>query len=195
MELPWQSGRWVFGLIYFDWLSNVVALELAGASPAAPASGNPWVVRPAPAAQAPGFPTYLRLATTPPQPATGMSFDVALDTRGGVQRLLVHGAFATTARKHTLVSGVQVPDGGSVRPVAALIPITLLLVGANTLYPWRRDLVVPVYGAPASEDQRVEGALALDALAGAAPLPPGEYACYLVLDGAIHGPKPVQVTP
>lgn len=40
-----------------------------------------------------------------------------------------------------------------------------------------------------------EGALALDALAGAAPLSPGSYACYLVLDGAIHGPRPVQVAP
>jgi hypothetical protein len=195
MELPWQSGRWTFGLIYFDWLSNLVSLELVGASPAAPASGGLLAVRPAPAVQAADLPTYLRVAKTPPQPAAGASFDVALDTRGGAQRLMVHGAFATPARKHTLVSGAQVPDGGSVRPVAALIPITLLLVGANTLYPWRRDLVVPVYGAPAQEDQRVEGALALDALAGAAPLPPGAYACYLVLDGAIHGPKPVHVTP
>lgn len=200
MKLPWQSGRWTVGLIYFDWLSNVVSLELVGASPAAPASGGPlsggaWAVRPAPAAQAPDLPTYLRIAKTPPQPATGVAFDVALEARGGAQRLLVHGAFATPARKYALVSGAQVPDGGSVRPVAAQIPLTLLLVGANTLYPWRLDLVVPVYGAPAQENQMVEGALALDALAGAAPVLPGAYACYLVLDGAIHGPKPVHVTP
>lgn len=73
--------------------------------------------------------------------------------------------------------------------------MTLLLVGANPLFPWRLDLVVPVHGAPAQEDQMVEGCLALEALSGAATLQPGMCACHLVLDGAIHDPKIVNVAP
>lgn len=194
MEIPWRSGRWTFGLVYFDWLSNLVSLELVGGASAAPALA-PSAVYPVPVPHAPGLPSYVRNAQTPPQPAQGVSFEVELGLTGSNQRLVVRGSFATPARKHALASGVQLPDGGSVRPVAAIVPMTLLLVGANTLYPWRLDLTVPVYGGPAQEDQMVEGCLTLDALSGAAPLQAGEYACYLVLDGVIHGPKLVRVAP
>jgi hypothetical protein len=192
--VPWRTGLWSFGLIYFDWLSNVVSVELAGGPPAPPSAGAPPFVSPEPAAPAPGLPTFQRRSRTPPPPARGVSFEVELEAVDTTKKLYVDGAFATPARTYSLVAGMVVPDGGQSFPVAAIVPLTLLLVGANSVYPWRRDLAVPVYREPVQQDQMVQGCFALDVLAGGSAPSPGAYACYLVLDGAIYGPKPVHMT-
>lgn len=194
IEIPWCSGLWSFGLIFFDWLSNVVSVELAGGRPAPPGAGAPTTVSPQPAAPVPGLPTFRRRRTTPPPPAHGVGVELELDTPGPTGRLLVEGAFTTPVRAHTLVAGMALADGGASLPVAAIVPLTLLLVGANAIHPWRRDLAVPVYGAPVQPDQMVQGCFALDVLAGAPALAPGAYACYVVMDGAIYGPKTFDAT-
>jgi hypothetical protein len=194
MAIPWRSGRWSFELVYFDWLSNRVCVELAGAPPAPSGAATPRTVSPLPAAPTPGLPTFQPTDRTPPTPAHGVRFALELDERGPARRLYVDGAFAGPARAHSLVAGMTLADGASACPVAAVVPLTLLLVGANAVYPWRLDLAVPAYGAPAHEDEMLTGCFSLDALAGAPAPGPGDYACYVVMDGAIHGPQPLHVT-
>jgi hypothetical protein len=194
MEIPWHGGHWTFGMIYFDWLSNLVAVELTGGAPAGSPARVPLTVRPLPAPEPSALPTYQRQARTPPVPPRGLAFEVTKETVGQLHRLRIDGAFTAPARAYSLVSDVALSDGGQPSPVAAIVPLTMLWVGARDLYPWRLDFAVPVYGAPVQKDQMVEGCFALDALADSAAPKPGTYACYLVLDGVIYGPKSVHVT-
>jgi hypothetical protein len=100
IEIPWRSGLWSFGIIYYDWLSNLVSVELAGGPPAPPSSGAPPYVSPQPAARASELPTFQRRSRTPPFPARGVSFEVELDARGTTRKLYVDGAFVTPARAY-----------------------------------------------------------------------------------------------
>jgi hypothetical protein len=194
LDIPWRSGRWTFGLLYFDWLSNLVSVDLLGGGAApieagAPPSARP---RPAPAPAAAGLPTFRRQATTPAAPAQGVAFKLERHAPGAPRQLLLHGAFTTAARAHMLVAGLTVADGGPESPVAAIVPLTLLLVDANALHPWRLDLAVPAYGPSVQADEMISGCFALDLLASAAAPAPGAYACYVVMDAAIHGPQALQ---
>lgn len=194
LDIPWRPGRWTFGLLYFDWLSNLVTVDLVGGDAVPIEAGAPPSARPRPAPVATGLPTFRRQARTPAAPAEGVAFELEGPAQGAPRQLMLHGAFTTRARAHTLVSGVTAADGGAESSVAALVPLTLLLVAANTLHPWRLDLAVPAYGPPVQAGEVIGGCFALDLLASApAPAPaPGAYACYVVMDGAIHGPQVLQ---
>lgn len=197
IDLPWRSSAWSFGLVHFDWVSNLVSVALEGGEATRPDAAAPLSVNPQPAAGAPGLPSYLPGSRTPPMPSTpgqGVNFNIELDERGPAARLIVDAAFSTPARPHALVAGLTLPDGGQEQEVAAIVPVTLLLVGANAVHPWRRDLAVPVYGAPVQAGEPIEGCLSWDAFSDAPAPGPGEFACYLVLDGAIHGPQRIRVT-
>lgn len=192
LDIPWRRGRWTFGLLYFDWRSNLVTVDLVGGDAAPVEAGAPPSARPRPAPAAAGLPTFRRQATTPAAPAQGVAFELERHAPGAPRQLLLHGAFTTPARVHTLVAGMTVADGGAESPVAAIVPLTLLLVAPNALHPWRLDLAVPAYGPPVQADEMISGCFALDLLACAPAPAPGAYACYLVMDGAIHGPQALQ---
>ncbi|MBX3635764.1 MAG: hypothetical protein KF683_10320 [Rubrivivax sp.] len=192
IAMPWRPGRWSFGLVYFDWLSNLVTVELLGADPAPIAAVAPPAVRPLPSPLANGLPTFRRQSRTPSAPARGVDFELEQFAQAPVRRLLMHGAFTTVARTHSLVNAMTLADGGTESPVAAIVPLTVLLVGANADHPWRLDLGVPIYGPHAQANDMVSGCFALDLLSGAPAPEPGTYACYVVMDGAIHGPKALQ---
>ncbi|MFM2059618.1 MAG: hypothetical protein RLY71_4003 [Pseudomonadota bacterium] len=194
IDLPWRGGHWSFGLIHFDWLSNRVDVELVGGTAAPAAAATPRSVDPPPAGRVPGAPTYVRLTRTPSAPALGVQFRLTLDERGTASRLVFDAAFVVPARSHMLAAGLRQPDAGQDRNMAAVVPMTLLLVGANMPRPWRRDFAVPAYGAAVQAGERVEGCVCLDAFDGQAAPGAGDYAAYVVLDGAIHGPQPVRVT-
>ncbi len=189
MNIPWRSGLWSFTLVYFDWLSNRVSVELAGGSSVPAGFPARLSASPQPAALADGLPTFRQRAGTPPVPAHGVNFQVRLQTQGPSPALLVDASFATPVRAYSLATGLVLSDAGQASPVSAIVPMTLLLVRANAVYPWRLDVAVPAYGPPAQPGETVTGQFALDALAGA-PVPgPGAYACYVVLDGQVHGPQ------
>lgn len=192
LDVPWRGGTWSFSVVHFDWISNRVDVLLEGgpAAPAAPVA--PPVVEPLPAQQVPGLPSYVGGAQTPP--AQGVDLKVQLDEQGPATRLLVEAAFALPARPQLLVAGYTLFDGAQERDVVAIVPMTLLLVGANLPRPWRRDLRVPVYGPAVSAGETLQGWLSLDAFAGAASPGPGSFACYLVLDGTVYGPQLLRVT-
>jgi hypothetical protein len=194
LGMPWQRGLWRFALVSFDWLSNLVDVELSGGPDATPAMPAPRPVQPPPAVRVPGPPTYLRLTRTPPAPTQGVQFKLTLDERHAASRLVLDAAFVLPAPAHALAADLRVADGGQERDVAAVLPMTLLLVGANTIYPWRRDFAVPAYGAAVPAGARVEGAICLDAFDGMPAPGPGHYAGYLVVDGAVLGPQPIHVT-
>jgi hypothetical protein len=168
-------------------------VELAGPqvhAGAASAAG----VRPMPAQQVPALPTYLRGRWTPAAPARGVNFELRPDERGPTPKLFLNAAFAVSPRPAMRVDSGVLSDGGQPQPVAAVVPMTLLLVQANSLRPWRLELAVPVYGVPPPPDRPLEGCLALDAFAQTPGPGPGSYVGWLVLDGEVHGPQRVQLT-
>lgn len=195
IEIGWSEGAWVLGLLYFDWLSNLVTVHLAGGT--APEAATPGLRAPSPmpARGGPALPTYRCLGRTPPLLTEGVSFEVSVDQSGGTARLLLNAAFAATATAFNRAEDTVVEDGDETLPVAALVPLSLLLVAANSLSPWRRDLVAPVYGPPAADGDILEGCVALDVLDGESTPAPGAYVVYLVLEGKIHGPKPILIRP
>lgn len=194
MEIPWEAGAWTISAVYFDWVSNSVPVTLVGGQ--APSAANaPLDIDPPPTMQVGETPTFRRHDQTPPAPASGLSFEVALEVRGGEQQLRVSGVFRTVARPYSLVPDTEVADTGTPVHVAAVVPMTLLVAGTDCRDSWTVDLVVPVYGPTAQVQQPLEGCFTLDALAaGQVPeLEPGNYACYVILDGVIHGPRSVSV--
>jgi hypothetical protein len=195
MDIPWEPGSWTMTAVYFDWVSNRVPVTLVGGSPPAPATSIPLEITPMPAPEPPELPTFRRHGETPPTPTNGLSFEAVQEAQGEQQRLRVWGAFRIAARPYSVVLDAEVVDGGESFRVGAIVPMTLLLAGADCRNSWTVELAVPVYGPSAKENQPIEGFFDLDALAtGEIPeLEPGEYVCYVVLDGILYGPRRVSV--
>ena len=85
-------------------------------------------------------------------------------------------------------------DGHQER-VAAVVPVTLAVVGLDWDKPLQCDWAVPVYGEPLEAGMPGRGYFAVDAFASdsSLELDPGKYACYLIVDGRIYDPKILQV--
>ena len=194
LDLPWRPARYRIALINYDVVSNLVDVTLEG--PSAPSVGVAREVRPRPPGPGgdpgarPNIPTYLPYdgATAPSAP---LELQLAPDATRGA-RLLAWGGFSLTAEAaHLPEQLAAIPEiDGAPRSVAAVVPLTIALVGLNAPAPARADLALPVYGAwLAQPGADLSGHFMLDvsaAVRGGATA--GEHQVYAFFEGRIFGP-------
>lgn len=194
LRLPWKASRLRFVVIHYDWISNVVDVELVGSGP--PEAGRVRGVcplPPAPAEVATGsrlLPTYLPFAGAPTLESEKPSIALSSGPRPGSGTML-SGSFAVTADAAHVPNGlIEVTEVGAVRQsVAAVVPITLAVVGLDWDVPKRIELAVPVYGPrPAQPGSSLTGHFKLDLLQVLPRLGPGSHLVYAFLEGRIFGP-------
>ena len=188
LPLPWDTGLWSLGVLYYDWPSNTVTVKLEGNGPAEQPAGRAIF----PVSTGGGdLPSYQPTAKTPPYPVAGVAFTVEAKTVQDQQQLIVHGAFTTTIKDYHLASPGSGPSGP-----AAIVPVTLVILGLDWKFPRPFTWVVPVQDRSAvTPGKTVQGTFAIDAMAGGVtPLDPGRYVAYIIMDGGIFGPQPFQVT-
>jgi len=198
LNINWNTGTWSLGVIYYDWASNNVVVQLKGdekikpGPPARPVSPEPNI------RDVKALPCYLPMSKTPESPESGVTFTAKFCEEDGRQRLNVFGAFAVPARDFHLPRQRVVHQfkDGRQENVAAVIPVTMAVLGLDWDEPMQFDWAVPVYGEPLSVGMLARGCFAIDTLAGreAAQLSAGKYICYVIMDGKIFGPKPFKIS-
>ena len=126
-----------------------------------------------------------------------MSFELQAKNIEGKPILNIFASFSLKSRANHITEN---PIGykfnnGTMEKVAAVIPITCLLLKKNNRYPLQIDLLVPVYGNTVGENELVQGQFALDIISSAEmeEIVLAEYVCNLVMDGRVYGPKIVQL--
>jgi hypothetical protein len=191
LHLPWSAGRWSFTVLYYDWASNPVTVELTGSSAArSPAAATISKSSVPPARCTAGMdalPCYRKPAGAPVAPDPGVVFTTTYQGHAQqARRLLLRGALA-----------LRLPAAaprGSAAGTETLVPLTLLLLGAAGDR-WQLDFSVPAHTEGAGTGARTLGYFALDVLAlpEKPPLEPGSYAAYLVAAGQVYGPRSVTV--
>lgn len=207
IEMEWDAGLWSLGLLYYDWPSNAVRVELTGKSEIKYASAK--AVKPAPNPLGGGkggflkkapeaLPCYVRGSKTPAEPKSGAVFTLQGVAEEKHTALHVHAAFAIDARRPHLPEKDEIHQlaDGRQETVAAVVPVTLVMVLKDDPEPIFFHWAVPVYGeVRLKEGQPARGQFALDALAGedAGKLEPGKYVGYLIVDGRIFGPVPAEI--
>ena len=204
LNMNWNTGTWALGVLYYDWLSNIVLVELKNNKPAQcpPISSihplpNPdigttekWLFGLLKRKKL-VFPSYLPNSKTPKLTKPGLSFVIDTKFKDGIQ-LTVHGAFSTITKAHYIPETIttHIFADSKKHKVGAVVPLTLAIVGLDWDVPIRFDCAIPVYsnqkiqpGAP------LQGYFALDVLAKAGnKLPAGDYVAYVLMEGNIYGP-------
>jgi len=206
LELPWAPARLRLAAVHFDWLSNVVPVELRGERE--PARGKLRKISPEPnprAAEAERgllkkpaipLPSYEATPLSPKAPPQGLAFTVASKLAASTS-LPVYGSFSTQARQwHIDRSGTVHPGaGGRKLKVVAVVPVTLLVFTLDLPLPKRFDWGVPVYAeGPVEAGSTIAGQFAIDALRGGTTrLASGQHTAYVVFDSGIYGPQPFSI--
>ena len=195
LNLPWKPGRYSLAVINYDWVSNIVQVELMGRGNLE--EGQLPAIAPEPVSQVGVFiggvkiplPSYDVHPATPPLPLDGLEFLVAASTSDSMP---VFGAFAVKAKTRYIDQGgtVHIDAAGKRSRVVGVIPLTLLVFGLDGEVPKRFDWAVPAYGSvPVAVGSWLKGAFAIDALQGTDDhLSSGRYMAYIVCDAKIYGP-------
>jgi len=189
LHLPWDTGLWSLGVLYYDWPSNTVTVKLEGTKPAErPADRAIFPV----SASGSDLPSYQPTAKTPPYPAAGVVFTVEAKTVQGQPQLIIYGAFTTTIKDYHLAAS----PGSSPSGPAAIVPVTLVILGLDWKFPRSFPWAVPVQDrGSVAPGKTAHGVFAIDALAGGVtPLDPGPYVAYIIMDGGIFGSQSFLVT-
>ena len=195
LDVKWNTGIWAMGVINNDWPSNTVIVEQQGDEVVKPLTAQP--VNPDPDPRGAAFlPCYLPTGQTPKSPESGLTFTGEFKVEDEKQQLNIFGSFAVQVRDFHLPAKqlVHTFEKGKQQNVAAVVPVTLAVLGMDWDEPLQIDWAVPVYGKPLAVGMMARGCFAINALAEAQALGPGKYVCYLILDGRIFGPKTLQVT-
>jgi hypothetical protein len=190
LSIPWSPGIWAVGVIYYDWSSNSVTVELMGEEeiPSSPAHE----IYPEPDPKGTGLlPSFVPGPQIPAPPDSGLVFTGKIKVEDGQQHLNIFGSFALMTRYFHLPERkiVHQFQDGKQHSVAAVIPVTFAILGMNWDTPIQIDWAFPVYGEPLEVSTKAQGYFAIDALENRPPLAPGQYICYLIMDGHIYGPK------
>jgi hypothetical protein len=193
LRIPWRNAQVTINVLYYDWRSNPVAVELTGGEPPPPACAGPPHPEPSPEPPEDGeppCPSYEKTPESPPPPKHGGAFAIAPKDAQG--RLIVRGAFMLPARPYHLCKEIithKLADGDE-GEVAATVPATFIVLSPERGAALREDWSLPVYSHFAlNPGDKLAGCFAIDALAEApVKLAPGEYAAYLVIDAEIAGP-------
>ncbi|MCP4342500.1 MAG: hypothetical protein GY799_27375 [Desulfobulbaceae bacterium] len=194
--MNWDSGLWSLGIINYDWSSNVVEVELLGEKPAQFELAKP--VSPQPNFSDSGIlPCYLPTPKSPQLPEEGLIFTGKFGRENDEQQFKVFGSFVVTVRDFHLPiqKVVQQYENGMQQNVAAVVPVTFVLLGLDWDEPLKFDWAVPVYGETLAVGMQARGYFAIDAFNSESgqELDPGEYVCYVILDSQIYGPKSLKV--
>lgn len=192
LNFKWNTGTWALGVINYDWSSNTVVVELQGDEEVKPSSAMP--VNPEPSPMGVGeLPCYLETAKTPQAPESGVSFTGEFGVEDGQLRLKIFGSFVVPIRDFHLPEQKLVHQfqNGSQEKVAAVVPVTMIVLGMDWDEPVQFDWAVPVYGESLSVGMLARGFFAIDTFASGhtLELDPGKYVCYIITDGRIFGPK------
>jgi hypothetical protein len=199
LDLLWNTAEWAFGVVWYDWMSNSVEVALQGNQPIPPSP--PLSVDPSPSASGTAsLPSYEAIAgKTPTAPDSGAAFSLEFRAEQAGQRLYVYGAFNVRLRPLYLTQQRNVThrlrDGRQAK-VAAIVPVTMILLLLDRDTPWQFDWLVPVYADRLNVGTIAHGCFAMDALASGTTriLSPGTYVAFVVVDGRIYGPKTFQVS-
>lgn len=194
LPITWDTGTWALGVIYYDWPSNTVVVELQGDEVVKPLSAKPVKPDPDPRGGA-NLPSYLPISQTPKSPESGLTFTGEFKVEDEKQQLNIFGSFTVPVRDFHLPDQqlVHTFEKGKQQNVAAVVPVTLAVLGLDWEEPIQFDWAVPVYGKPLAVGMMARGCFAINALAKAQALGPGKYVCYLIMDGGIFGPQTLQV--
>jgi hypothetical protein len=194
IPVTWNTGKWAFTLIYYDWVSNSITIHLIGDDPISPVFAP--AVDPDPDLDyIKSFPAYVPVELSPPLPKPGLSF--LLDTRikDGRQLLKLYASFSFKIRAFNILESPLVYEFRNKQRVNVTVvaPLSLLLLTKNNRLPRIINLVVPVYDSPspAKESENIQGYCALEVLsfAGIKALAPEEYICYIIMSGNVYGPQ------
>lgn len=192
-EFPvdWKNGSWAFNLIYYDWKSNTKIIELIGDdienmefTPLIDPDPNPDSKK--------ELPSYVKLSRTPEVPSFGVSFQVELEKKNGDEKLLLFASYSTIPHtNHITESDFIEFTYGQKEQVAAVIPLTVLLVNKNIELPMQINLSVPVYAAPPAVNEKITGYCSLELISASdlKGLNKGEYSCYILMYGISYGPQ------
>ncbi|HFQ81470.1 MAG TPA: hypothetical protein ENK33_08885 [Desulfobacterales bacterium] len=197
LNLKWDTGIWAFGVLYYDWPSNTVIVKLQGREKAAP---SPVIrVHPEPDPRdAAVLPTYLPTVNTPKALKSELKFTVQFKDEKDGQQLKVYGSFAVPVRDFNLPAHKRVRQFHDKKQqnIAAVIPITLVVLRLDQDEPLQFNWAVPVYGKPLKAGMQARGSFSIDALNTGAEtkLGCGRYACYIFMDGRIFGPKIIDIS-
>jgi len=190
LHIRWNTGIWSLGVIYYDWSSNTVVVDLKGDEEVKPRLARS--VRPEPnPLGVPALPCYLPMPQTPQPPDSGISFRVEFRVEQGQQKLNVFGAFALPVRELHLPQQKVVHQfkDGRKENVAAVVPVTLAVLALDWDLPLRFDWAVPVYGEELKVGLLARGCFAFDALPELDDkLPNGKYVAYVIIEGEVYGP-------
>lgn len=191
IDIPSQGGRWVFGIIYFDWTSNIVATELLGGDAPPPATPNPVYPKLNAAIR---YPIYTRQNSSPETPEYGANFLVRL-LKQEQQNLYITCSFRVSVQPFSIIPEPSIVDQGEQGLICATVPITCAVLKLNSIVPLQLNLSIPIYGHPVKIGDSMEGYFTLDLLqdTGLPELEPGPYVIYLIMDGLIFGPQMVTV--
>ena len=196
LAISWNSGKWTFCMLYFDWCSNAIEVGLIGTDPVK--TGFAGQIDPEPNfSDITALPTYVRIKQTPDVDNSGLSF--LIETKKKNDRLVLDLFAGYTIKiRASHIPGTQIKfefENKNVEEVAAVIPLTVLLLTKNNKLPIQIDLTVPIYGNQRREGEKVQGYCAFEILsaAGMQEIMPGEYFCFLLMEGVAHGPQKIDI--
>ena len=111
--------------------------------------------------------------------------------------LNVYGAFSLIARDFHLAEPgiVHLFQDGTQQHVAAIIPVTLIMLTLDARSPAQFNWNIPVHGAKLSMSDQINGNFAVEVLASEnlAEVEPGDYVCYIAMNGSVYGPQTLKV--
>ena len=164
-------------VLYYNWMSNTVAIDVAG-------SGG----RPVPEKRRTDVAkTGSAIDAIPSDAPAAVSFSIG-DTAGASGAIAVRAAANVPAGAAGLMASKDAPGG-------PLLPVSVLLVQRDKHRPLQADFAVPAtlvrQGSPSQAAQAV---FAFDLrTAFPASIAPGTYQVYLVVGGLVGGPRPLTI--
>ena len=197
LDISWEPGIWTFGVIYYDWASNTVPVQLTGEDPIQYQPTRP--ISPEPDLEGRGkAPCYLPIDKTPRPPVYGVSFTYEQGKEPDRPFFNVYGSFRLEMRTFHLPDEQlsHLYQGAGPQNVAGIVPVTMAVLGLDWDTPLTFDWGVPVYGDLMDVGTTFQGYFSIDAdhRGKIRELPPGNYVFYIILDGCIYGPQHFQTS-
>ena len=210
-DLPWRTGALAFTVILYDWISNTVQVKNAlpqdittprgaimrelgelfvnrrGLSEPQQESSGPVFPE---VAETGGLPSYEKLPSSPPLPEHGVTFTFPSQHPVTTQPFTLYGSLRKPVRAFEIV---ERSSGSSPLPVAAIIPVTAVVITNDETviqsYRWK----VPVYSdSSISPGDVVEAYFAIPFTDQAnRPLRTGTHYVRIIVDGMFSEAQPL----
>lgn len=213
MNLPWRPGRFAISLVMFDWIANILEVELKrDGAPMSPGEADPLAIPRAVAAEweqkrqkaakvtYPAF-AFSPAAKTPKLQGEGIALNVPESFTGGTAPWLIHGSAHLKLSPGNLVqppaptSPAEKADPTTPSVPDAILRVSLLLAQLDA--PLRKiDVEIPVTGkGPLKAGDEVDVAFTVDIKAVLhSELPIAKYQVYAAGGNQIAGPYPLVIS-